>query len=235
MGASAHRNFDGNTATATLPDTVTRLQVFIKELQAGVVVVGGSGGDATCAAASQKKKDSQPRTLSDMQNPATMARNAGFTEGKAVHRKGHADGVAKTYLITSVAPEETTLQECTFDHDPETVTEITKDITKTWTLHRGQLQVKIPANYDDPMKNADWESDSFSAAMCLAIRSVMKSTAFSRDSVELYKSPFAVRVTGEHAKGTLRLVAASTLISKKASPTSIGVAKFETLAGGTVD
>jgi len=170
-----------------------------------------------------------------MKDPATMARAAGFKVGALVHRKGNSDG-GQPYMIIALSPTETELQECTFDREPSNVTEVTKDLSKEWTIHKTTMQVKMPAPYDCIIKSADWELECFQRAVHLAMRSVVQSTSFDPQSIDLFKNPYAARAALDKNKGELELVAATTnLTSKKAPATALGIARFTPMAGATGD
>ena len=156
-----------------------------------------------------------PASVTDLKSPIQAMKKLGYDVGKTVSLKKPDDAGKHVYLIMSVT-DTVVLKECTFDHIPDTITIGPDELVKEFSLHKSQLQIMMP-KHNAPLASVEWETDAFHAAIVLALRKVMKDTEFDPDGVHLFKGPYGARAARGYGKGTLKLVAASNVITTKKS------------------
>ena len=194
----------------------------------------GSGGKQPAADTSEEHKDdtndadknSSMETIEHMKSEVYQLQKLGFQVGATICPKDADELVINR--ITSINEETVKVVQIRDGHEFLAPDIKLQDLLRNYRLNKSKVTELLQGwhaenNACSPLNSSVWQNELAKSRVNLAMAMVYKELEDHVQYLELLQHPTMVKVTAEHAKGELKLAAATMKIDRKATKTSIDV------------
>ena len=189
---------------------------------------GASSSSKLDAGAS--KAHTKVETVDEMKDKLFQISKLGWTLGAHVQPRDQED--LSTWKIASLTDGVATLIERKDGHDGSTKEVTIQELMKQWRLYKGKVSELLAgwsfeSNLCSPLSSATWMYDIVKGCVHIAVHQQYKQHANVIEHLEVLQHPLSIKVKTPFKAKSLRLVAASTRLDRKAGKDGVCVGMFD--------